>query len=46
MKAKTFDKSFAEKTQDTFANHIANLSRMALTTSVKDVLYKSPYTGL
>ena len=32
MKAMTFDKSFAEKT-DTFANLIANLSRMVLTTS-------------
>ena len=32
MKAMTFDKSFAEK-KDTFANLIANLSRMVLTTS-------------
>ena len=32
MKAMTFDKSFAEKT-NTFANLIANLSRMVLTTS-------------
>ena len=32
MKAMTFDKSFAEKTY-TFANLIANLSRMVLTTS-------------
>ena len=33
MKAMTFDKSFAEKKKDTFANLIANLSRMVLTTS-------------
>ena len=32
MKAMTFDKSFAEK-KDTFANLVANLSRMVLTTS-------------
>ena len=32
MKAMTFDNSFAEK-NDTFANLIANLSRMVLTTS-------------
>ena len=32
MKAMTFDKSFAEK-KDTFANLIANLSRMVPTTS-------------
>ena len=32
MKAMTVDKSFAEK-KDTFANLIANLSRMVLTTS-------------
>ena len=33
MKAMSFDNSFAKKKKDTFANLIANLSRMVLTTS-------------
>ena len=44
MKAMTFDKSFAEK-KDTFANLIANLSRMVLTTSERLFYIKTPYTG-